>query len=566
MKRWLPFCLTVIIIALIPMAIAHADELGDTTNALIQKQSELQKSQQALQQAKAQVQSLSGNLPSLQTSLNIAIAEVNLKQAQLDAAIAQLNQQEALLKQQKLDREERIGSLYKQYKKDTISPMLALLDSNDFRSWTKLVSYHQMSLQDDRTRIIALDQEVAGLSQKRAALQAESEDLKKQKEVFQAQVNSLRRQIANAQYRQSTVNSQIASLNKDIKGLSEKQEKILAEKAAANAVNTTIGNSPPVSSPPPPPPFSGSAYAFASYGVPHRVGMNQYGAKGRAEAGQSYQTILKTYYAGVNVGAYPVPATITVNGYSPEYNQTFNNETYQFEEYVKHLYEMPSSWPMEALKAQAVAARTYAVKWLNDHPGQAICPSQSCQVIKHEINATRWQEAVDATAGVVITAGGNPISAWFSSTDGGYTQSSAQVWGGVTSYTQVVRDYAGSWPNGAYDKDSPWFHKAWGEANGSPWMGKSDMLHIFNAALKYQQSNNASSIEADLSTYTTPLTDFADVAFTRNDTTGQTDAVIIIGTNQGTVNITGKAVRAAVNLKAPGTIMLQTTLFDIIKH
>jgi SpoIID/LytB domain protein len=565
MKRWLPVVLTILIAVILPVAIAHADELTDTTNALIQKQSDLQKAKKALEDARNQVQSLSGNLPSLQTSLNIAIAEVNVKEAQLNEAIATLNQQESLLKQQKIDREARVGSLYKQLKKDKISPVLALLDSSDFRTWTKLVSYHQMSLEDDRTRIINLDKQVAGLSAQRTKLQSEAASLRTQKAQLQSRVDSLRRQIVNARYRQSTVNSQIASLNKDIRGLSEKQEKILAEKAAANAVSTTIGNAPPVSSPPAPPKFSGSAFAFASYGVPHRVGMNQYGAKGRAEAGQNYQQILKAYYGGVSVAAYPVPATITVNGYSPEYNQTFNNESFPFEEYVKRLYEMPSSWHMEALKAQAVAARTYAVKWLNDHPGQAICPSQSCQVVKHELNTTRWQQAVDATAGIVITHGGNPISAWFSSTDGGYTQSSAQVWGGSTPYTQVVRDYAGSWPGGAYDKESPWFHKAWGEANGSPWLSKAEMLQLFNAAIKYQQTNNASSIDADLSTFTSPLSDFADVAITRNDSTGQTDAVIVIGTNQGTVSIAGKAVRAAVNLKAPGTIMLQTTLFDIIR-
>jgi SpoIID/LytB domain protein len=561
MKRLLPICLLIIIIACVPMASSQADELDDTTHDLLQKQDQLKNAQSALQQAKDQVQALSGNLPSLQSSLSIAIAEVNVKQAQLDATAAQLSQQSAQLKQQQQERATRIRELYKQDKKNAISPMLSLVDSADFRTWARLVTYHQLSLNDDRHRISNLGDQVAKLTQNRAQLQTESEDLVKQKAQFQTQVTNLRNQIALAQSQQSSANSQIANINKDIKGLTGKQQQILAAKAAANAVSTTIGDVPPATTTMPAPSFSGDAYGFASYGAPHRVGMNQYGAYGRAKAGQSFQTILTTYFSGVQLASYGVPDTINVEGYGP----------ISFEDnYLKGISEMPRSWPLEALKAQAVAARTYAVKWIQDHPGQAICTTEACQVYDGgRINGTgsddlQWYAAVAQTRGLVLTSGGNPISAWFSSTDGGYTQSSAQVWGGVTSYTHVVQDYAGSWPSGAYDKDSPWFHKAWGQTNGSPWLSKTDILHILNAAIVYQNTNDASSIAADLNTFTSPLTDLTGFSFTQNGGTGQTDAVLVLGTNQGIATIKANAVSAAVNLKAPGTIELKSTLFDII--
>jgi SpoIID/LytB domain protein len=556
--------------------VVRADELGDTTNALMQKQSDLQKAEQSLKQARDQVQSLSGGLPSLQSSLDIALAEVNLKQAQLDEAAAKLAQQEAQLKQQKQDREDRISALYKQYKKEMISPVLAILDSNDFRTWAKMVSYHQMSLEDDRNRIIDLDKQVANLSEQRSSLQAQTDNLKQQKAKYQTQVDSLRRQIANAKYRQSSVSNQVASLNRDIQGLSQKQQQILAAKAAANAVNTTIGDSAPVSSPPPPPPFSGVAYAFASYGVPHRVGMNQYGAYGRAQAGQNYKQILTAYFnvSQADIHTVSVPNTIHLYEYG---DVPFENQ------YLMGIHEMPRSWPMEALKAQAVAARSYAMANLSRIASQ---PQNQLNQVYHPDDVSqgdhwdqRWYQAVRETRGVVITYGGKPISTYFSSTAGGITQQSGQVWSINLPYLKIAEDCNGTWPKGCYDAISPWFHKAWGDYSGkaenstgtncptcNPWMSKQDMLYLINAALRYQQTNSASSLDGSLSSFTSPITNFADFAFSQNKSTGQTDAVIIIGTNQGTVNVSGRAMRAAVNLKAPGTIMLQTTLFDIIKH
>lgn len=79
---------------------------------------------------------------------------------------------------------------------------------------------------------------------------------------------------------------------------------------------------------------------------------------------------------------------------------------------------------LEAQKAQAVAARTYAVKRLGEFRGEGydICPTPACQVYKgfsseHALSS----QAVDATKGLVMTYEGEPIDALFSATCGGYT-------------------------------------------------------------------------------------------------------------------------------------------------
>ena len=109
-----------------------------------------------------------------------------------------------------------------------------------------------------------------------------------------------------------------------------------------------------------------------------------------------------------------------------EYGQEFNNESMNIEEYLKHLYEMPTGWDMKALQAQAIAARSYALARTNK--GQSsIPPNQSGQVVKKEINDGRWQEAVTSTSGKVMVSGGNPISAWYSSTHGGFALKSGEL-------------------------------------------------------------------------------------------------------------------------------------------
>ncbi len=93
--------------------------------------------------------------------------------------------------------------------------------------------------------------------------------------------------------------------------------------------------------------------------------------------------------------------------------------------------EMPSTWSPEALKAQAVAARSYALA-----TRQIAAPfdlygdtrSQVYRGVKAEQPSTN--AAVDATAGQVLVYGGAVATTFFSSTSGGRTESASDVWGG----------------------------------------------------------------------------------------------------------------------------------------
>lgn len=118
--------------------------------------------------------------------------------------------------------------------------------------------------------------------------------------------------------------------------------------------------------------------------------------------------------------------------------------------------EMPASFEMEALKAQATVARTYTIyKIVNGskHEGADICDSASCcqawipkekrfESWNENERETNWQKivsAVEETKGKIITYEGEPINAFFHSNSGGTTETATNVWGGTNyPYLQVV--------------------------------------------------------------------------------------------------------------------------------
>ncbi len=103
--------------------------------------------------------------------------------------------------------------------------------------------------------------------------------------------------------------------------------------------------------------------------------------------------------------------------------------------------EMPSSYPLEALKAQAVSARTYALINFGKHKFFDLCSNVHCQVYKGvNFERERTNIAVKETIGEVITYNGQLIKAYYHSSSGGITENSEDVWGEYYPYLRSVRD------------------------------------------------------------------------------------------------------------------------------
>jgi stage II sporulation protein D len=105
--------------------------------------------------------------------------------------------------------------------------------------------------------------------------------------------------------------------------------------------------------------------------------------------------------------------------------------------------EMPSSWSPEALKAQAVAARNYALQSVETTRGASsnVNSDISSQVYGgYDAETAATNKAVEGTRGIVMLAGGRTVSAFFHSSSGGYTEDSEDVWSGRLSYIRSKED------------------------------------------------------------------------------------------------------------------------------
>lgn len=126
--------------------------------------------------------------------------------------------------------------------------------------------------------------------------------------------------------------------------------------------------------------------------------------------------------------------------------------------------EMPASWPQEALKAQAVAARSYALykrdrTQANLFDVASTTASQVYGGLAAETSSV--QTAVNATQGQVLTYGGRVIEAVFHSSSGGYTENSEDIWQQPTPYLRGVPDF---------DQDAPVFQ--WSETFSTQQVGQ----------------------------------------------------------------------------------------------
>lgn len=116
------------------------------------------------------------------------------------------------------------------------------------------------------------------------------------------------------------------------------------------------------------------------------------------------------------------------------------------DDYLKGVAEVPSTWPLEALRAQAIAARTFALYEMDREvdsearaAGANICSTQSCQVYigvakERSEQGERWAQAVESTSGQVLLYKGEPILAQYSSSNGGRSVA------GSRPYLKAVND------------------------------------------------------------------------------------------------------------------------------
>jgi SpoIID/LytB domain protein len=198
--------------------------------------------------------------------------------------------------------------------------------------------------------------------------------------------------------------------------------------------------------------------------------------------------------------------------------------------YVYGIAEVPSSWPSAALRAQAIASRTYAVHQadtLGQHRSGCNCAvysSTADQVYSGYdkiagADGARWKAAADQTASLVVTYAGAPIAAFYSSSSGGHTASNADEWGGTQlPYLQ------GRCDPGDYTPANP------------------------NRTWTVQMSGSA--VGTKVSSYTgTTIGAATSITVNGRSGSGRIDTVTVHG-SQSSATLTGTAFRAALGLRS----------------
>jgi SpoIID/LytB domain protein len=165
-------------------------------------------------------------------------------------------------------------------------------------------------------------------------------------------------------------------------------------------------------------PAGASTLLIEGAGDGHGVGMSQDGAYGYAEHGWSDGAILAHYYTGTTIGQAPSGSVVKVL-------EGAKVVKVPLERYVRGVVsaEMPSSWPMAALEAQAIASRTYA---LTDDAGgsrfDVYSDTRSQMYVGAAAETAQTNAAVAATAGQIVLYGGQPAITYYFASSGGMTE------------------------------------------------------------------------------------------------------------------------------------------------
>jgi SpoIID/LytB domain protein len=134
-----------------------------------------------------------------------------------------------------------------------------------------------------------------------------------------------------------------------------------------------------------------------------------------------------------------------------------------FEEYLLGIGEVPSSWPMEALRAQAIAARSFALYKISKYGVQDSCGCDLTDGSNDQVyigwdkeggdDGQRWVKAVQSTADTIVSYQGNVALTVFTASDGGHTEDLNVQWGTPLSAYPYL---AGVCDPGDFSSANPW--------------------------------------------------------------------------------------------------------------
>ena len=215
-------------------------------------------------------------------------------------------------------------------------------------------------------------------------------------------------------------------------------------------------------------------------------------------------------------------------------------------------YEMSNSYPIEALKTQAIAARTYALRAKKSSGSYDVTDNTNSQVFYgYSSSQKNVISAVDGTRGVCLMAGGSYAQCFYTASNGGQTESTANIWGGSASYLVVKDD--------PYDLENPGSRvkSALIPKNGSVSAALSQALldaadsQLTSAGLKSsgRKITGISEVTPHTPKYAAPSRVYTKLRFTLTATDGSktAQATVNLATFGGVENMLGLSINSSSN-------------------
>ncbi len=576
----------------------YSDEIEDLEDQINQTNEELAKKKGILSDIEKRIAEISGSNYSLSQKITLINDEITKLKKSIDSTEADLNkkiteiEEKQILLEKKKDSIDSFSSDLYMQSRYRMSQFFLSRDSWDGFVEGLFVKKRAITVLKDEVEKI--NGEFISLAESRETLEKQKTELEQQKGDLDKSYNLLAAEKAKLQ---KELNAQIVSktsissqINKLTSQLSNLQKTLLYARQGGTSVDPSqvtaggsdLGSLATFTSKAP----AGSFGVFSIGAYTHRNGMSQWGARERAEAGQTYTQILKAYYpSGTITTGYTEPSKIRVKGTGVDCSGKTKvyDETISFSTYMNRIYEMPSSWSAEAVKAQAVVSRTYAIYKAKTQG--YIIPSESNQVYKNCDNLTAWKNAVTATKGVVLTKGGATYSTQFAAVHGGWVNTV-----GWDLYSgSGTKDFTNTWDN---KSGVSWIYRSWYRRDYKlsttvdsyscyryPWLSGQEMADIVNAASLLTDIGGSGSSDSriypihdrchsDGNPYSfTEMRNKSSSKFTKvilvqvSRSSGNTTSVKFINEDGRAITISGSYFKLAYNLRAPGYLSIPQSGF-----
>lgn len=436
-------------------------QLEATKNDISNLQTEIENSQANLANAEE-------GLPKLQAELEANVKELELNKKQLELLKQENDLKESIKQKLIVEQQGALDSAYQQWriKKDSFVSSANLDDPrmNNMGTFlaSKILGYSDDGIKEVGTQIEDLNNQINASESAVGSLENKKNELEAKKQQIEEAIAYYNYVIANSSSTIVSLHADVSKITTSMTGLSQ----ALTDALRLEAELAQEGNGGGVS-------INGciisddnnynNSISFCGFGNDfqqgHQVGMSQWGAYGGANKGMNYEQILKFYYTGVEIVPWNQSSEISIkycqgNPVGAAYQENCNawnsntqsmqnygpiiTERVSFNDYLAGLGEMPDSWPLEARKAQMIAARSYAINFTNNgDPNRPICLTAYCQVSYIKNNDKAEMDAVTSTSNMVMTYQGGIIQAMYSSDN-------SQGWGTADYETMFQDNYNGT--------------------------------------------------------------------------------------------------------------------------